>query len=108
MVEQEQRGTARANYGDELIKQLHGDLSPQFGRGFGVVNLGQMKRVFLTWPDKKIFQTESEQSLKSQSISSMRDSAPEVPALSDQFPWSAYIRLLTVKSPDARNGSFQE
>lgn len=53
MVEQEQRGTARANYGDELIKQLDGDLSPQFGRGFGVVNLGQMKRVFLTWPDKR-------------------------------------------------------
>ena len=64
IVEQEQRGAARANYGDELIKQLAKDLSTQFGRGFGVVNLSQMKRFFLTWPDKKIFQTLSEKSCK--------------------------------------------
>jgi len=43
VVEQEQGGAARANYGEELIKQLAKDLSAQFGRGFGVVNLSQMK-----------------------------------------------------------------
>lgn len=69
-----------------------------------MVNLSQMKRFFLTWPDKRILQTVSEKSLKSHSISSIRELAPGVPAVSDQFPlpWSAYVRLLTVKSPDAR------
>ncbi len=57
IVESEQGGAARANYGDELIKQLANDLSRQFGRGFGVVNLSQMKRFFLAWPAKGIFQT---------------------------------------------------
>ena len=54
-----------AKYGDELIKQLANDLSTQFGRGFGVVNLSQMRRFFLTWPAKRIFQTLSEKSLTS-------------------------------------------
>lgn len=104
IVEQEQRGAARANYGEELIKQLATDLSTQFGRGFGVVNLSQMKRFFLTWPDKKIFQTLSEKSLKPHSLSNMRQSASTAIALADHFPlpWSAYVRLLTVKRPEAR------
>jgi hypothetical protein len=62
IVKSEQGGAARANYGDELIKQLANDLSAQFGRGFGVVNLSQMRRFFLAWPTKGIFQTPSEKS----------------------------------------------
>ncbi len=104
IVEQEQRGAARANYGDELIKQLAKDLSTQFGRGFGVVNLSQMKRFFLTWPDKKIFQTLSEKSSKPHSLSNMQESSSNALALADHFPlpWSAYVRLLAVKRPEAR------
>jgi predicted nuclease of restriction endonuclease-like (RecB) superfamily len=104
IVEQERRGAARADYGDELIKQLAKDLSTQFGRGFGVVNLSHMKRFFLTWPDKGIFQTVSEKSSKSHSIIKIRESASNVLALADHFPlpWSAYVRLLTVKRPEAR------
>ena len=52
IVEQQQSGAARAHYGDELIKQLAKGLSAQFGRGFGMVNLSQMKRFSLTWLDK--------------------------------------------------------
>jgi hypothetical protein len=35
IVEFEQRGVERAEYGKELVKQLAGDLTRQFGRGFG-------------------------------------------------------------------------
>jgi hypothetical protein len=63
IVETEQAGTIRANYGGELIMQLANDLSGQFGRGFGVVSLSQMRRFFLAWPVKGIFQTPSEKSL---------------------------------------------
>jgi len=104
IVEQEQRGAARANYGDELIKQLAKDLSAQFGRGFGVVNLSQMKRFFLAWPDKGIFQTLSEKSSKPHAINDIRENASGVLALANPFPlpWSAYVRLLTVRRPEAR------
>jgi predicted nuclease of restriction endonuclease-like (RecB) superfamily len=105
IVEQEQRGAARASYGDELIKQLAKDLSAQFGRGFGVVNLSQMKRFFLTWPDKGIFQTLSEKSSKPHSINTVgEERSSNALAIADKFPlpWSAYVRLLTVNRPEAR------
>jgi predicted nuclease of restriction endonuclease-like (RecB) superfamily len=104
IVETEQAGAVRANYGDELIKQLANDLSAQFGRGFGVVNLSQMRRFFLAWPVKRIFQTPSEKSLTPMSINDIWGNFSSIPALANHFPlpWSAYVRLLSVKSQEAR------
>ena len=103
IVESEQGGTARAAYGDELIKHLASDLSKQFGRGFGVVNLSQMKRFFLAWPTEGIFQTLSEKSSTLPVIKDIQPSAYAVPTASRfPLPWSAYVRLLSVKNPDAR------
>ena len=104
IIETEQAGAVRANYGDELIKQLANDLSTQFGRGFGVVNLSQMRRFFLAWPARGIFQTPSEKSLTPMLINDLWDSSSSIPVLANKFPlpWSAYVRLLSVKSPDAR------
>jgi len=104
IVETEQAGAVRANYGDELIKQLANDLSAQFGRGFGVVNLSQMRRFFLVWPSKGFFQTPSENSLTPMLINEIWDGSSSNPVRANQFPlpWSAYVRLLSVKSPEAR------
>jgi len=104
IVETEQAGAARANYGDELIKQLATDLSTQFGRGFGVVNLSQMRRFFLAWPKKGIFQTLSEKSLTPMLLNDIWAASSSITLLANQFPlpWSAYVRLLSVKIPEAR------
>ncbi len=92
IVEFEQSGDRRVEYGEELIKQLAGDLTRQFGRGFGAVNLSQMRRFYMEWPPQQIFQTVSEKSLP-------------LPNLAARFPlpWSAYVRLLSVKSSGARS-----
>ena len=63
IVESEQRGKQRAEYGETLIKQLAEDLEPRFGRGFGWRNLTQMRAFFLTWPASKILQTPSAKSV---------------------------------------------
>jgi predicted nuclease of restriction endonuclease-like (RecB) superfamily len=104
IIETEQAGAVRATYGDELIKQLAKDLSAQFGRGFGVVNLSQMRRFFLAWPTKGIFQTPSEQSLTPLLINDIWAASSSITLLANQFPlpWSAYVRLLSVKIPEAR------
>ncbi|NYF51107.1 hypothetical protein HDF12_001472 [Edaphobacter lichenicola] len=47
IVESEQQGQERAEYGEALIKQLAEDLEPRFGRGFGWRNLTQMRAFFL-------------------------------------------------------------
>lgn len=91
IVDFEQQGQERAEYGEALIKQLADDLTRQFGRGFGAVNLSQMRRFYLEWPAQKIFQTPSEKS-------------PALTEIASKFrlPWSAYVRLLSVKRPEAR------
>ncbi|MEX1223413.1 MAG: DUF1016 N-terminal domain-containing protein, partial [Pirellulales bacterium] len=56
IVEFEQGGEARAEYGAELLKRLGADLTTQFGRGFSKSNLFQMRGFYLGW---EIFQTPS-------------------------------------------------
>ena len=43
-----------------LVKRLADDLTAQFGRGFGVVNLSQMRKFYTLWPMPSILQTLSE------------------------------------------------
>ena len=45
IVEAEQHGADRADYGDVLVNRLAQDLTDRFGRGFGKSNLYQMRRV---------------------------------------------------------------
>lgn len=105
IVEFEQRGKERAKYGSDLLKRLAVDLTAKFGRGFGPVNLSQMRKFYLFWPMSGIFQTASE---KSPSIrrSSSDELAPAslFKALAERFPlpWSAYVRLLSLKNEKAR------
>ena len=47
IVEFEQKGKRRAEYGEELIEQLAGDLSARYGRGFSVRNVWQIKAFYL-------------------------------------------------------------
>jgi hypothetical protein len=50
IIEEEQRGSARADYGVQLVKCLALDLSKRFGRGFSKRNLWQMRAFYLAWP----------------------------------------------------------
>ena len=93
IVEFEQEGRRRAAYGAAVVERLAHDLTTRFGRGFGVVNLSQMKKFYLQRPEAGILQTSSEES-----------NAPQMAALGARFPlpWSAYVRLLSVRNEHAR------
>jgi predicted nuclease of restriction endonuclease-like (RecB) superfamily len=62
IVEHEQAGDRRADYGKELIQKLSSDLTQRFGRGFGVVQLSVMRQFFLAFPNTQIFQSVVEKS----------------------------------------------
>jgi hypothetical protein len=57
IVEFEQEGRRRAAYGAAVVERLAHDLTTRFGRGFGVVNLSQMKKFYLQRPEAGILQT---------------------------------------------------
>jgi predicted nuclease of restriction endonuclease-like (RecB) superfamily len=104
IVEFEQGGRDRAAYGEDLIKRLGADLTRQFGRGFGWRNLAQMRSFYLAWPAEQILQTLSAKSSGLQILQTASGESPDLPALAQAFPlpWSAYVRLLSVKSEAAR------
>jgi hypothetical protein len=99
IVEYEQGGKDRAGYGKELIARLSADLTARFGRGFGPVNLSQMRRFYQSWPPEQIFQMASEKFVPAPptGIASLHDIAARFP-----LPWSHYVRLMSVKTPHAR------
>jgi predicted nuclease of restriction endonuclease-like (RecB) superfamily len=92
IVEYEQKGAARAAYGEKLLESLSDDLGNRFGRGFSLINLRQMRRFYLEWPDPQIRQTLSDESQNLLSVGS-------VPF---PLPWSHYVKLLALKSREAR------
>lgn len=51
LVEQEQQGEARAEYGKALITNLSRYLGDTFGKGFSVANLKNFRQLYLTYPD---------------------------------------------------------
>ena len=57
IVEHEQKGSKRAAYGAELLKELSARLTEEFGRGFSKSNLAAMRSFYLMWSDRvQIFQ----------------------------------------------------
>lgn len=108
IVEIEQKGKGKADYGKQVIDQLSQDLTVRIGRGFGRRNLFQMRAFYLAY--REIVQTSSAQ-LEG---APRPDTTPQrvlksLPRLSDvrlpqAFPlsWSHYVKLLTVKNPKAR------
>ena len=105
IVQTEQQGESRADYGEQLIERLAVDLTKQFGRGFGNASLWRMRAFFLAWPEDRILATVLRESSNSTAINAIRERGPNVDQLAACFslPWSAYIRLLAVKKPEARN-----
>ena len=108
IVEAEQRGAARAGYGEELIERLARDLVQRAGRGFGARNLAYMRRFFLAYPRGATWSAaaagsggEILQTLSAKSSKKPR-SRGSLPAPTFQLPWSHYTLLLAVKNEHAR------
>ncbi len=101
IVEQEQHGKDRAEYGQELIKMLSVRLTEEFGLGFSVRNLALMKLFYLQYQDRKpILQTLS---AKSPSYAIPQMASGEVDPLPFRLSWSHYVFLLSVKNADERS-----
>jgi predicted nuclease of restriction endonuclease-like (RecB) superfamily len=99
IVEQEQQGSRRASYGEELVAKLAKDLTTRFGRGFSRTNVFQMRQFFLAYRDK--IQTMSELSGPEPIVQTPSGLSPISSAFS--LSWSHDVRLLTVPEAQARN-----
>ena len=57
IVEEEQNGEARAEYGAQIIAQLSEQLTHQYGKGFSKRNLAYFRQFYLTINDIRILQS---------------------------------------------------
>ncbi len=82
IVEEEQQGKERAVYGQQQLQQLAKQLTEEFGKGFDITNLRNMRRFYEAYP--------------------IRD------ALRLELGWTHYRILLRVENPQARNWYAEE
>jgi len=82
IIEEEQNGKERAEYGRYLLKELSKKLSKKYGKGFNVTNLRYMRQFY------QIFEKRH--------------------ALRDELSWTHYRLLLKVKDDHARAFYLQE
>lgn len=82
IVEHEQNGSLRAEYGKEVLKNLSDRLTEEFGKGFDVRNLRNMRAFFLTFPKWN--------------------------AVRSELTWTHYRLLLRVEDEAARNWYLEE
>ena len=101
IVEREQQGQKRAQYGAKLIKGLSEYLTELYGKGFSVPTLKNIRQFYLVYsPSKKGYSPISlSDNEKSYSLISLFESTPKGQSLSAQFnlPWTHYQILMRVE-----------
>ena len=58
IVEDEQQGESRAAYGKQQLQRLSSELTREFGKGFDVTNLRNMRRFFEVFPIRDALRTD--------------------------------------------------
>jgi predicted nuclease of restriction endonuclease-like (RecB) superfamily len=96
IVEDEQKGAARANYGKQILKELSEKLTSVFGRGYSVTNLKYFRQFFLVFPDLFIVNV-----LTSSDVQKRQ-------TVSDELSWSHYSLLMRVENAKAREFYMKE
>ncbi len=98
IVEQEQGGKERAEYGKQIIKELSKTLTSEFGKGFSERNLEQMRQFYLVYSKPQTLSAVSEN--KSQTPSS---ESKDFSKLADfKLSWSHYLTLMRIDNEKER------
>ncbi|MGY4676045.1 PDDEXK nuclease domain-containing protein [Ursidibacter arcticus] len=82
LVEDEQQGKERAEYGKYLLKEISQSLTEMFGKGFDERNLRNMRQFYLAFPIRNALRTE--------------------------LSWTHYRSLLRIENPKAREWYLKE
>jgi hypothetical protein len=98
IVDFEQRGARRAEYGVSLLQRLAKDLSARFGRGFGYSNLNLFRQVYLTYRDRHPIL----QSVTGESLISLNTPVHRSPHQEFMLSWTHYVRLLPLEEQAKR------
>lgn len=95
IVDEEQLGSERAEYGKQVVAQVSARLTEEFGRGFSMTNIEQMRKFYRTYSHDEIPQKLSE------------EFGSTLPAVAGGrrflLSWSHYLKLMRIEDTDKRH-----
>ncbi|MEO8238691.1 MAG: PDDEXK nuclease domain-containing protein [Flavobacterium sp.] len=113
IIEEEQNGKNRAEYGKQLLKGLSQQLTKEFGKGFSIVNLENMRKFYLTYSISESL-TRTLENEKSQSVTGefkIERSQPPIKVTGSiskslisffKLTWTHYIFLMRIDDEKER------
>jgi predicted nuclease of restriction endonuclease-like (RecB) superfamily len=113
IVEEEQQGKERAEYGKEVIQTVSRELTQEFGKGFSATNIRGFRLFYLAFKDFQIQQAlpvksleQIQQALPAKSSEQKQQALPVEMRADKQrlalLSWTHYERLMRVANLDAR------
>ena len=105
IVEFEQQGEGRAEYGTQMLKSLAERLTAEFGSGFSATNLKLMRQFYALHPQRMgqtasgLFETRTQQPI-GQTVSDLLATPKNRPF---SLSWSHYVFLLGIKKTEERS-----
>ena len=94
IVNHEQNGKNRADYGKEILKNLSNELTKEFGKGYSVDNLKLMRRFFLIYKNDQI----------GESVIPKSDLLPKtLEGRSFYLGWTQYVKIMALSNKNERH-----
>lgn len=90
IVEEEQDGKERADYGKQILKELSDVLTKEFGKGFSVDNLENMRRFYVVYGKSETLSRISENTIS------------ETSSRKFDLSWSHYLKLMRIDDENER------
>jgi predicted nuclease of restriction endonuclease-like (RecB) superfamily len=111
VVEEEQNGKDRAGYGKSLLQELSKVLTSEFGKGFSITNIQQMRNFYLAYRKQQTLSVNSEksnqQTLSVESGNKLQtlpgDLISETTSGNFHLSWSHYLILMRIEDRLERN-----
>lgn len=94
IIEEEQNGKDRAAYGKQILQELSGYLTAQFGKGFSVGNLKNIRQFYRVYAHDQIGETVFSQS---------EDFPVTKSGRRFYLSWSHYLKLMRIDDEDERH-----
>jgi hypothetical protein len=104
IVEYEQGGLEKSEYGSKLLDRLSKDLTAMYGRGFGRSNLVYIRKLYLSYQiGGTVSHQLSNHSALPEISGTVSHQSDNKPKLSEKLNWGHYYELLKVSTVDVRN-----
>ena len=99
ILEQEQNGQKRAEYGARIIRNLSQRLTERFGKGFSERNLEQMRQFYIVYSPSRL---SSEPSIPQTASAELESRKPQTLSAEFTLSWSHYLFLMRISNPQER------